>query len=195
METRRRFVRSWGNQTLRSVDPRLYGIIKKEKQFQINGIELFASENYVRRAVMEALGSHLTNKYSKGIPGARYYGGNQYIDYDKLEERALAFCPKLLICGGSAYPRELDYARFRQIADKFGAVLMCDMAQISGLVAAKECASLFEYCDVVTSTTHKSLRGPRRGGPHNNHIAALAVALKQVATLEFILNRQISSLC
>ncbi|KAL0548890.1 hypothetical protein IC582_013367 [Cucumis melo] len=130
---------------------------------------------------MEALGSHLTNKYSKGIPGARYYGGNQYIGEIEIlcherafwqhlililtrgELTALAFCPKLLICGGSAYPRELDYARFRQIADKCGAVLMCDMAQISGLVAAKECASPFEYCDVVTSTTHKSLQGPRGG--------------------------------
>ncbi|XP_038905954.1 serine hydroxymethyltransferase 7-like [Benincasa hispida] len=320
METRRNAVRAWGNQTLRAADSKLFGIMEKEKQRQIMGIELIASENYVCRAVMEALGSHLTNKYSEGMPGARYYGGNQYIDeietlcreralaafdlnshawgvnvqpysctsanfavytglllpgdrimaldspsggnpshgyctrngkkvtgasiffesfpykvnhqtgyidYDKLEERALDFRPKLLICGGSAYPRELDYARFRQIADKCGAVLMCDMAQISGLVAAKECVSPFEYCDVVTSTTHKSLRGPRggiifykkgykprgraivlyqgndpeeydfeerinfavfpslQGGPHNNHIAALAVALKQVATPEY----------
>ncbi|XP_023552257.1 serine hydroxymethyltransferase 7-like [Cucurbita pepo subsp. pepo] len=320
LETRRSAVRSWGNQTLRAADPNLFGIMEKEKQRQIKGIELIASENYVCRAVMEALGSHLTNKYSEGMPGARYYCGNQYIDeietlcreralaafgldsdswgvnvqpysctsanfavytglllpgdrimgldtpsggntshgyctpngrkvsgasiffesfpykvnpqtgyidYDKLEERALDFRPKILICGGSSYPRELDYGRFRQIADKCGAVLMCDMAQISGLVAAKECVSPFGYCDVVTSTTHKSLRGPRggiifyrkgskprrramllyqgneanqydfeekinfavfpslQGGPHNNHIAALAVALKQVATLEY----------
>ncbi|KAL0375957.1 UNVERIFIED_CONTAM: Serine hydroxymethyltransferase 7 [Sesamum calycinum] len=81
------------------------------------------------------------------------------VDYDKLEEKALDFRPKILICGGSSYPREWDYARFRQIADKCGAVLLCDMAQISGLIAAKECASPFEYCDIVTSTTHKSLRG------------------------------------
>ncbi|KAH9624869.1 hypothetical protein KSS87_002567 [Heliosperma pusillum] len=269
---------------------------------------------------MEALGSHLTNKYSEGMPGQRYYGGNQYIDeietmcceralsafnlnsedwgvnvqpysctsanfavytglllpgdrimgldtlsggntshgcytpngrkvsgasiffeslpykvnpqtgyvdYDKLEEKALDFRPKILICGGSSYPRDWDYVRLRQIADKCGAILMCDMAQISGLIAAKECASPFEYCDIVTSTTHKSLRGPRggiiffrkgkkpkkrgllmnsseepdtydfeekinfavfpalQGGPHNNHIAALATALKQVGTSEY----------
>ncbi|GLT41384.1 hypothetical protein SLA2020_154510 [Shorea laevis] len=213
--------------------------------------------------VMEALGSHLTNKYSEGMPGARYYTGNQcidqvetlcceralaafsldsqkwgvnvqpysctsgnfavytgllqpgdrimgldspsgghmshgyyqpggkkisaasiffqsfpykvnpqtgYIDYDKLEEKALDYPPKILICGGSSYPREWDYARFRQIADRCGAVLMCDMAHISGLVAAKECASPFDYCDIVTSTTHKSLRGPRgvTGGTDNH---------------------------
>jgi glycine hydroxymethyltransferase len=150
-----------------------------------------------------------------------------YIDYEKLEDKALDYRPKVLICGGSSYPRDWDYARFRQIADKIGAVLMCDMAHISGLVAAKECASPFDYCDIVTSTTHKSLRGPRggiifyrkgpkarrqgvhhghgdgssnydfeerinfavfpslQGGPHNNHIAALAIALKQAATPEY----------
>uniref|UniRef100_N1R1U0 glycine hydroxymethyltransferase n=1 Tax=Aegilops tauschii TaxID=37682 RepID=N1R1U0_AEGTA len=149
-----------------------------------------------------------------------------YIDYDKLEDRAMDFHPKILICGGSSYPREWDFARMRLIADKCGAVLMCDMAHISGLVAAKECRSPFDYCDVVTSTTHKNLRGPRggiiffrkgknmrkrggsfsqgdendydfedkinfavfpslQGGPHNNHIAALAITLKQVATPEY----------
>ncbi|KAK6136511.1 hypothetical protein DH2020_029747 [Rehmannia glutinosa] len=304
MESRRSAVRAWGNQTLQNADPDIFSIMEKEKQRQFKGIELIASENFVCKAVMEALGSHLTNKYSEGMPGARYYGGNQYIDeietlcreralaafgldseswgvnvqpysctsanfavytglllpgdrimgldtpsggntshgcylpngrkvsgasiffeslpykvnpqtgyvdYDKLEERALDFRPKILICGGSSYPREWDYARFRQIADKCGA----------------ECVSPFEYCDVVTSTTHKSLRGPRggiifyrkgqkpkkrgmllsqgdcsdrydfeekinfavfpalQGGPHNNHIAALAIALKQVATPEF----------
>lgn len=319
-ESRMASLRYWGNQTLREADPDLFSIMKKEKDRQFKGIELIASENFVCKAVMEALGSHLTNKYSEGMPGARYYGGNQYIDeietlcqeralaafgldpenwgvnvqpysctsanfavytglllpgdrimgldtpsggntshgyylpngrkvsgasiffeslsykvnmqtgyidYDKLEERALDFRPKILICGGSSYPREWDYARFRQIADKCGAVLLCDMAQISGLIAAKECASPFEYCDIVTSTTHKSLRGPRggiifyrkgskprkrgmllnqgadsdkydfeekinfavfpalQGGPHNNHIAALAIALKQVATPEY----------
>ncbi|KAK4769366.1 hypothetical protein SAY86_027516 [Trapa natans] len=320
METRQAAVRSWGNQSMPSADAELFEIMEKEKKRQVNGIELIASENFVCKAVMEALGSHLTNKYSEGIPGARYYGGNQfideietlchqralaafnldpenwgvnvqpysctsanfavytglllpgdrimgldtlsggntshgyytpngrkvsgasiffdslpykvnsqtgYIDYDKLEERALDFRPKILICGGSSYPREWDYARFRQIADKCGAVLLCDMAQISGLIAAKECVSPFDYCDIVTSTTHKSLRGPRggiifyrkgskprkrgfllsqgieceqydleekinfavfpslQGGPHNNHIAALAIALKQVAMPEF----------
>ncbi|RZC54306.1 hypothetical protein C5167_013162 [Papaver somniferum] len=320
LETRRAAVRAWSNQPLSVADPDIHEIMEKEKQRQIKGIELIASENFVCKAVMEALGSHLTNKYSEGAPGARYYVGNQYIDqiellcqqraltafhldtdhwgvnvqpysctsanfavytgllmpkdrimgldspsgghlshgyctpsgkkvsgasiffesfpykvnpytgyidYDKLEDRAIDFRPKILICGGSSYPREWDYARFRQIADKCGAVLMCDMAHISGLVAAKECISPFEYCDVVTSTTHKGLRGPRggivfyrkglkprkrgtlmnqvdeneeydleerinfavfpslQGGPHNNHIAALAIALKQVATPEY----------
>ncbi|XP_024930845.3 serine hydroxymethyltransferase 7 [Ziziphus jujuba] len=319
MEDRRKAVRAWGNESLKVADPEIHEIMEKEKQRQFKGIELIASENYVCKAVMEALGSHLTNKYSEGMPGARYYTGNQhidqiellccqralaafdldserwgvnvqpysctsanfavftgllqpkdrimgldspsgghlshgyytpsgkkvsaasiffeslpykvnpqtgYIDYDKLEEKALDFRPKILICGGSSYPREWDYARFRQVADKCGAVLMCDMAHISGLVAAKECASPFDYCDVVTSTTHKSLRGPRggiifyrkgtksrkqgfpthgdsnghydleekinfavfpslQGGPHNNHIAALAIAFKQVATPEY----------
>ncbi|KAI3448327.1 hypothetical protein Pfo_004992 [Paulownia fortunei] len=320
MESSRNAVRAWGNQSLRNADPDIFEIMEKEKERQYKGIELIASENFVCKAVMEALGSHLTNKYSEGVPGARYYGGNQYIDeietlcreralaafgldseswgvnvqpysctsanfavytglllpgdrimgldtpsggntshgcylpngrkvsgasiffeslpykvnpqtgyvdYDKLEEKALDFRPKILICGGSSYPREWDYARFRQIADKCGAVLLCDMAQISGLIAAKECASPFEYCDIVTSTTHKSLRGPRggiifyrkgpklrkrgmhlnqgdgsdrydfeekinfavfpvlQGGPHNNHIAALAIALKQVAAPEY----------
>lgn len=318
MELRRNSVKAWGNQNLRAADPDVFEIMEKEKQRQYKGIELIASENFVCKAVMEALGSHLTNKYSEGMPGARYYGGNQYIDeienlccqraleafgldseswgvnvqpysctsanfavytglllpgdrimgldtpsggntshgcylpngrkvssasiffetlpyklnpqtglvdYDKLEEKALDFHPKILICGGSSYPREWDYARFRHIADKCGAVLLCDMAQISGLIAAEECASPFDYCDIVTSTTHKSLRGPRggiifyrkgpkprkqgmnqnngsdrydfedkinfsvfpslQGGPHNNHIAALAIALKQVATPEY----------
>lgn len=230
LEARRSAVRSWGDAPLHVADPDIFEIMEKEKQRQFKGIELIASENFVCRAVMEALGSHLTNKYSEGMPGARYYVGNQnideietlcweralaafgldsenwgvnvqpyscttanfavytglllpgdrimgldtpsggntshgyytpngrkvsgasiffeslpykvntqtgYIDFDKLEERALDFRPKILICGGSSYPREWDYARFRQIADKCGAVLMCDMAQISGLVAAK----------------------------------------------------------
>ncbi|XP_054788525.1 serine hydroxymethyltransferase 7-like [Prosopis cineraria] len=316
---RRASVQAWANQPLEVADPEIHEIMEKEKRRQFTGIELIASENFVCRAVLEALGSHLTNKYSEGMPGAKYYTGNQfidqmellccdralaafdlhpskwgvnvqpysctsanfavytgilhpgdrimgldlpsgghlshgyytqsgkkisaasiyfetlpykvnpltgYIDYDKLEEKAYDYRPKLLICGGSSYPREWDYARFRKIADKCGAVLMCDMAHVSGLVAAKEVASPFDYCDVVTSTTHKSLRGPRggiifyrkgpkprkqglalnhggdgsydfeekinfalypslQGGPHNNHIAALALALKQVATPDY----------
>lgn len=320
LEARRASVRAWGNQSLRIADPEIHDIMAKEKQRQYRGIELVASENFVCRAVMEALGSHLTNKYSEGMPGARYYTGNQhideiellcceralaafdldpekwgvnvqpysctsanfavytglllpkdrimgldsasgghlshgyytpggkkisaasiffqslpykvnpltgYVDYDKLEEKALDYRPKIVICGGSSYPREWDYGRCRQIADKCGAILMSDMSHISGLVAAKECVSPFQYCDIVTSTTHKSLRGPRggiiffrrglksrkqgvllnhgdetgtydfedrinfsvfpslQGGPHNNHIAALAIALKQVASLEY----------
>ncbi|KAJ9153979.1 hypothetical protein P3X46_027361 [Hevea brasiliensis] len=86
-----------------------------------------------------------------------------YIDHDKLEEKAMDFRPRLIICGGSAYPRDWDYARFRSVADKCGALLLCDMAHISGLVAAQEAANPFEYCDIVTTTTHKSLRGPRAG--------------------------------
>merc|ERR1712079_589015 len=86
-----------------------------------------------------------------------------YIDYDKLEESAKMFRPKMIIAGFSAYPRTLDFPRFRKICDEVGALLLCDMAHISGLVAAGVIPSPFEYCDVVTSTTHKTLRGPRAG--------------------------------
>lgn len=239
LEARRAAVRSWGDQPISVADPEIFEIMEREKQRQFRGIELIASENFVCQAVLEALGSHLTNKYSEGMPGARYYGGNQYIDqiellccqralaafhldpdkwgvnvqpysctsanfavytglllpkdrimgldtpsgghlshgyytpsgkkvsgasiffeslpykvnpqtgyidYDKLEEKALDYRPKILICGGSSYPREWDYARFRQIADKCGAVLMCDMAHISGLIAAKVRLKCVLYC-------------------------------------------------
>ncbi len=129
------------------------------------------------------------------------------VDYDDMESRAKMFMPKLLIAGGSAYTREWDYARMRQTADSVGAYLMVDMAHISGLVAGKVVANPFEYADLVTSTTHKTLRGPRsgmifakvdlmerinqavfpmlQGGPHNHQIAALAVALKEANSPEF----------
>ncbi|KAJ1916204.1 glycine hydroxymethyltransferase shm1 [Mycoemilia scoparia] len=295
------------NTPLKEEDPELYQLIENEKYRQYSGLELIASENFTSQAVIEANGTALTNKYSEGLPGARYYGGNEYIDeieslcqkralaafgldpsewgvnvqpysgstanfaaftaliqpfdrlmgldlpsgghlthgyqtdkkkistssiyfqsmpyqvdrktgiidYDRLEENAQLFRPQLLICGASAYPRDWDYARMRKIANNHSAYLLCDMAHISGLVAAKEQASPFEYCDIVTTTTHKTLRGPRagliffrrypgedkktsletrvnqavfpscQGGPHNNTIAAIAVALKQAASPEF----------
>ncbi|XP_051876827.1 serine hydroxymethyltransferase, cytosolic [Pristis pectinata] len=236
-------------------DPEVYEIIKKEKDRQRLGLELIASENFASRAVLEALGSCMNNKYSEGYPGQRYYGGTEfvdemerlcqkraldlysldpekwgvnvqpysgspanfavytalvephgrimgldlpdgghlthgfmtekkkisatsiffesmpykvhpetgYIDYDRLAENARLFHPKLIIAGVSCYSRNLDYARMRQIADENGAYLMADMAHISGLVAAGVVPSPFEYSDVVSTTTHKTLRGCRSG--------------------------------
>ena len=240
--------------TLKEHDPELYKLIELEKKRQYRGIELIASENFTSKFVLESLGSCLTNKYSEGYPGARYYGGNEYvdkiedlardralvayrlkadewgvnvqpysgspanlavytallkpgerlmglnltqgghlthgyftetrkvsatslfweskqynvkadgfIDYDALEQSALEFKPKIIVAGFSAYPRDLDYKRFRSICDKVGAYLLADMAHISGLVAAQEANNPFEYADVVSTTTHKSLRGPRSG--------------------------------
>ena len=130
-----------------------------------------------------------------------------YIDYDELEKLAKLFKPKLIICGYSAYPRDLDYERFRSIANINNSILLCDMAHISGLVATQELKNPFDYCDVVTTTTHKTLRGPRagmifykkeyeskinsavfpglQGGPHEHQIAAIATQLLQVQTPEF----------
>jgi len=147
-------------------------------------------------------------------------GADGLVDYDTLEKNAALFRPKLIICGASAYPRDWDYARLRKIADRFNAWLLCDMAHFSGLVAAQQVANPFDYCDVVTTTTHKTLRGPRagliffrrgkrvvadkevgdydiedsinsavfpslQGGPHENTIGAIAVALKEANTPEF----------
>ena len=130
-----------------------------------------------------------------------------YIDYDKLEELAKDYKPNLIICGSSAYPRDFDYKRFRQIADINNSFLLCDMAHISGLVATQEFNNPFDYCDVVTTTTHKTLRGPRsgmiffkkeleerinfavfpglQGGPHNHQIAGVATQLLEVQQKEF----------
>lgn len=163
-------------------------------------------------------GGHLTHGYetqTKKISNSAIFfeskpykvGDDFLINYDELEENALQFKPKLIIVGASAYPRDFDYKRFREIADKCKAYLMADIAHISGLVAAKQLSSPFEYCDVVTTTTHKTLRGPRaalifyknkykdvidfsvfpgsQGGAHFNTVAAVATALKQVNTHQF----------
>jgi glycine hydroxymethyltransferase len=273
--------------TLEQRDPEIFHLIQQEELRQKNKIRLIASENYVSGAVMEATGSVLTNKYSEGYPGKRYYEGQQFIDqveslaikraqelfgaehvnvqpysgspanlavylafiqpgdtilgmalphgghlthgakvsisgkyfnaesysldqetgllnYETIREKALACRPKILIAGHSAYPRVLDFAKFREIADACGALLLVDMAHFAGLVAGGAHPSPIPYADVVTTTTHKSLRGPRgamifckqehaqaidkavfpglQGGPHNNTTAAIAVALKEAAS-------------
>ena len=224
----------------------IFELIEKEKQRQINGIELIASENFVSDEVMKAMGSVLTNKYAEGYPGRRYYGGCEVvdeieqlaidrakelfkveyvnvqphsgsqanaavylsvlkpgdkvmgmdlsmgghlthgshvnfsgitynpvfygvdkesgmIDYQQMREIALKEKPKMIIAGFSAYSRDLDYAKFREVADEVGATLWADIAHPAGLVAKKLLNSPFEHCHIVTTTTHKTLRGPRGG--------------------------------
>ncbi|XVF64934.1 hypothetical protein PTKIN_Ptkin09bG0206300 [Pterospermum kingtungense] len=210
------------NAPLEEIDPEIADIIELEKARQWKGLELIPSENFTSVSVMQAVGSVMTNKYSEGYPGARYYGGNEYIDMAEslcqkraleafgldpakwgvnvqslsgspanfqvytallkpherimaldlphgghlshgyqLEKSAVLFRPKLIVAGASAYARLYDYAHIRKVCDKQKAILLADMAHISGLVAAGVIPSPFEYADVVTTTTHKSLRGPR----------------------------------
>ena len=227
-------------------DTQIFDLIEKERQRQMHGIELIASENFVSPQVLEAMGSVLTNKYAEGYPGARYYGGCEIVDqteqlaidrlkelfgaeyanvqphsgaqanmavfmavlkpgdtflgldlshgghlthgspvnmsgilynavaygvseetgrvdYDMMEQQALTHKPKLIVGGASAYSREWDYKRMREIADKVGALLMIDMAHPAGLVAAGLLDNPVKYAHFVTSTTHKTLRGPRGG--------------------------------
>ncbi len=277
-------------ETIKCSDPELYGAMKHELQRQRDHIELIASENFTSRAVMEAMGSHLTNKYAEGYPGARYYGGCEHvdiveqlaidrakelfgaehanvqphsgsqantavylallkpgdtilgmdlshgghlthgskasisgkyfnacfygvdpqtetIDYEKAMQTAGECKPKLIIAGASAYSRIIDFKKMREIADEVGAYLMVDMAHIGGLVAAGVHPSPVPYADVVTSTTHKTLRGPRgaiilckdelkkkinsavfpgtQGGPLMHIIAGKAVCLKEAMSSEF----------
>ncbi len=230
---------------VQKTDPEIAQAIVDEQNRQNSHIELIASENWVSKAVMAAMGSPLTNKYAEGYPGKRYYGGCEYVDvvenlaierakklfgcdyvnvqphsgaqanfavqfavcepgdtimgmnldhgghlthgspvnvsgkyfhivpygvddngfldYDKMRELALANKPKMIIAGASAYARTIDFKKFREAADEVGAVLMVDMAHIAGLVAAGLHPSPIPYADVVTTTTHKTLRGPRGG--------------------------------
>jgi glycine hydroxymethyltransferase len=276
--------------SLQAVDPEVHQAIADERARQNLGLELIASENFVSRAVLEAVGSVLTNKYAEGYPGRRYYGGCEFvdvverlaierarqlfgaahvnvqphsgtsanmavyfaalkpgdklmgmdlasgghlthghhlsysgrdfkvvsygvdreserIDYDEVRRLALAERPKLIVCGASAYSRTIDFARFREIADEAGALLMADIAHIAGLVAAGLHPSPIGHCHFVTTTTHKTLRGPRagmvmcdeawakeidravfpglQGGPLMHAIAAKAVALKEALAEDF----------
>ncbi|OCL25657.1 serine hydroxymethyltransferase [Orenia metallireducens] len=275
---------------LMKIDPELFEVIKKEESRQKGNLELIASENFVSEAVLEAMGTVLTNKYAEGYPDKRYYGGCEYvdiaeklaierakelfgaehanvqphsgsqanaavyfallepgdtvlgmdlthgghlthgspvnmsgnyynfvpygvsqederIDYDLLRELALENKPKMIVTGASAYSREIDFKKFREIADEVGAYLMVDMAHIAGLVAAGLHQNPVEYAQIVTTTTHKTLRGPRggmilckeefakkidkaifpgiQGGPLMHIIAAKAVCFKEALSDEF----------
>ena len=276
---------------VRAVDPEVAEAIVKEQERQNSHIELIASENWVSKAVMAAMGSPLTNKYAEGYPGKRYYGGcecvdivedlardrskklfncdyanvqphsgaqanmavffamlepgdtfmgmnldhgghlshgspvnmsgkyfncvhygvdeNGFLDYDEMERLALECKPKMILAGASAYARKIDFKRIREICDKVGAYMMVDIAHIAGLVVTGMHESPFPYADVVTTTTHKTLRGPRgglilanqeaadkfnfnkaifpgiQGGPLMHVIAAKAVCFKEALSDEF----------
>lgn len=277
-------------ENLKNTDPHIYKSMKKELERQERNIELIASENVVSISVMEAMGSHLTNKYAEGYSGKRYYGGCEYIDevetlaierlkklfnaehanvqphsgananlevyfamlepgdtvmgmnlsqgghlthgspvsisgkyfnfheygvnpetgiidYDEVRKIAHEVKPKMIVAGASAYPREIDFKKFKEIADEVGALLMVDMAHIAGLVATGLHQNPCEFADFVTSTTHKTLRGPRggiilckekyakaidkavfpgiQGGPLEHIIAAKAVCFKEALSDEF----------
>ncbi len=276
---------------LKGVDEQIAEVIRMETQRQEWKLEMIASENYVSDAVMEAMGSVLTNKYAEGLPGRRYYGGCEFvdvaenlareralelfgadavnvqphsgaqanmsvffaalkpgetvlgmrldhgghlthghpvnfsgrlynvvaygvsketgtIDYDEVRDLALKHSPRLIIAGWSAYPRDVDYSKFRSIADECGALLMADIAHPAGLVVAGLHSNPVPHCDFVTTTTHKTLRGPRggmvmmkerhakvvnsgvfpgtQGGPLMHVIAAKAVAFKEALGPEFL---------
>ena len=275
---------------VKATDPQVFEAMQQELNRQEGNIELIASENFVSEAVMQAMGSHLTNKYAEGYPGKRYYGGCQYvdivedlarerakklfgaehanvqphsgaqantavyfamlnpgdtimgmslshgghlthgspvnisgkyfhfvsygvdekteqIDYDAVEKLAEECKPKMIVAGASAYPRKIDFERFSQIAKKVGAYLMVDMAHIAGLIAAGLHQNPVPYADFVTTTTHKTLRGPRggmilckeeyakqidkaifpgtQGGPLMHVIAAKAVCFQEALQPEF----------
>ncbi|MCX6779982.1 MAG: serine hydroxymethyltransferase [Candidatus Magasanikbacteria bacterium] len=275
--------------TLKEFDPIVLGSIKKEQQRQEEGLEMIPSENFVSPAVLEALGSVLTNKYSEGYAGKRYYGGCEFIDevetlaierakllfgaehvnvqplsgapanvavyfallqpgdtvlgmdlshgghlthghpvtymakifnfiryktdkdgkidLDNLRNMALEHKPKIILVGYSAYSREIEYEKIKAIADEVGAITMADIAHIAGLIAGGQMNNPVPLFDVVTTTTHKTLRGPRggmimckekyasaidkavfpglQGGPHENNIAAKAIAFKEALLPEF----------
>ncbi len=293
--------REWRREPLYHLDPELNELLRLELQRQQETLELIASENFASRAVLEATGSVLTNKYAEGVPGARYYGGceivdrveqlaidrckelfgaehvnvqphsgssanlaalfavmepgdtllamelthgghlthgmdinysgrtykvvgyhvrrdTETIDYDEVRALALEHRPRLIICGASAYPRIIDWAAFRAIADECGALLLADIAHIAGLVAAGMHPNPVPHCDLVTSTTHKTLTGPRaglimcraeyaravdkavfpgmQGGPLMHVIAAKAACLKIAQSEQFQkLQRQIVANC
>ncbi|MBI5732326.1 MAG: serine hydroxymethyltransferase [Candidatus Magasanikbacteria bacterium] len=275
--------------SLSQFDPEIYNTIERERQRQEEGLEMIPSENFASPAVLEALGSVLTNKYSEGYPGRRYYGGCEFvdeaeqlaidraqqlfgaehvnvqplsgapanmavyfallkqgdtilgmdlshgghlthghpvtymahifnfvryktnaeglIDLNNLREMARQYRPKMILVGYSAYSREIDYVKIKEIADEVGALTMADIAHIAGLIAAGEMNNPMPLFDAITTTTHKTLRGPRgglimckekfakeidkavfpglQGGPHENNIAAKAVAFKEALQPEF----------